>query len=247
MAPCCGPNNVVGTSLARSSNAVSQRIARPSTSVSRPASTVVSATPSEQASTSTSSVLAGSTRQARTLAKILRQTRLGLSTLLRTSDAQSASLDERVAAQMRTFTDSLRRLPDGGDAVLPPQRSSSAVDECFIDLRRPEFAPRNYQLAAPTCEGSSACGRVMVCQGGKCQARGALAVLQAASAVVGSSGDVAVCTSKCLGKCSQGAAMRVVGPQAAAGDASCKRGQLYTMVDASNVGAMLDSHFLQQS
>lgn len=51
-----------------------------------------------------------------------------------------------------------------------------------LDLDSPDFAPRDYQTA----------GRVLVCQGSKCKAKGALGVLQAVSAVAGASDTVQV-------------------------------------------------------
>lgn len=111
-------------------------------------------------------------------------------------------------------------------ATLPAPPS---IDFDSLDLSDPVFAPRNY---------SDVQGRVLVCQGSKCRAKGALGVLQAVSAVVGSSDDVAVLPCKCLGKCKQGPVVRVKQD----GVAQCS---VYTHLEPQQVPAMLDSHFAQ--
>jgi (2Fe-2S) ferredoxin len=139
-----------------------------------------------------------------------------------------------------------------------------------VDPSLPNFSSRQY----------AGCGRVLVCQGSKCTAKGAgsikevrtccplflaqitcrcsclplptnsfaapttshpsacLASLQAVASCVGSSEGVTVLHVKCLGKCGQGPAMRVV---AEGGD---PRGQLYTRLHPTHVSAALDAHFL---
>lgn len=79
-------------------------------------------------------------------------------------------------------------------------------------------------------------GRVLVCQGSKCQAKGALGVLQAVSAVAGGSEAVQVLPCKCLGKCKEGAVIRVKQE----GVAKCS---VYTKLSPHDVPAILDSHF----
>ena len=63
----------------------------------------------------------------------------------------------------------------------------------------PEFAPGCYEGA----------GRVLVCQGSKCQAKGAGAVLRGVAQLSAGSPGVEVVPCKCLGRCKVGPAMRV--------------------------------------
>lgn len=95
-----------------------------------------------------------------------------------------------------------------------------------FDLDSEEFAPRSYETA----------GRVLVCQGKKCQAKGALGVLQAVSAVSGGSDSVQVLPCKCLGKCKEGAAIRIKRE----GEAKCST---YTHLSPHDIPAIMDSHF----
>lgn len=94
-----------------------------------------------------------------------------------------------------------------------------------IDFDNASYLPRHYESS----------GRVMVCQGSKCKAQGALGILQAASSVVGQSA-VEVLPCKCLGKCSLGPVMRVKGE----GEV---KGLLHLQLKPTEVGAVLDSHF----
>lgn len=98
----------------------------------------------------------------------------------------------------------------------------------MLDVSDPEYAPRSYEVQ----------GRVLVCQGSKCRAKGALGVLQAVSAVAGGSDNVQVLPCKCLGKCKEGAVVRVKQD----GSPKCA---VYTQVSPQQVPAMLDLHFLQ--
>lgn len=52
-------------------------------------------------------------------------------------------------------------------------------------------------------------GRILVCQGKACMAKGALQVLQAASHATAASPGIEVIPCKCLGKCKQGPAVRL--------------------------------------
>jgi (2Fe-2S) ferredoxin len=63
-------------------------------------------------------------------------------------------------------------------------------------------------------------------------------VLQAVSAVVGSSEDVAVLPCKCLGKCKQGPVVRVKQD----GVVQCS---VYTHLEPQQIPAILDTHFAQ--
>jgi hypothetical protein len=75
----------------------------------------------------------------------------------------------------------------------------------MIDASLPEYAPRPYGDVA---------AQVLVCQGRKCAGRGALGVLQAASAVSSGSPSVDVIPCKCLGSCrGTGTAVRIKGPR----------------------------------
>ncbi|KAJ9519104.1 hypothetical protein QJQ45_007664 [Haematococcus lacustris] len=99
-----------------------------------------------------------------------------------------------------------------------------------LDLELPEYAPRSYEQE----------GRVLVCQGSKCRAKGAVGVLRAVSAITSGSEAVDVLPCKCLGKCREGAVLRVEH------SASAKR-TVYTKVSPSSLGELLDSHFATQS
>ncbi len=100
--------------------------------------------------------------------------------------------------------------------------------EAGLDLSSELFVPRAYPVP----------GRVLVCQGGKCQAKGALGVLQAVSAVAaGADSAVQVLPCKCLGKCKEGAVVRVKQD----GVAKCA---VYTQLEPAHVPGILDSHFL---
>ena len=127
-----------------------------------------------------------------------------------------------------------------------PTSSSSLPQAASIDLTLAQFQPRDF--AAPSSSGTSTC-QVLVCQGRKCQANGALGVLQAASAVVGAS-SVDVMPCKCLGKCKLGVAMKVVASDEVQlynemeAPSRAPKGHVYTGVEASTVGRILDAHFL---
>lgn len=76
-------------------------------------------------------------------------------------------------------------------------------------------------------------GRVLVCQGKACMRKGALQVLQAASHATAAAPGVEVLPCKCLGKCKQGAAMRVRTEQQ-------QRSTLVTELDPLEVPEILD-------
>lgn len=103
----------------------------------------------------------------------------------------------------------------------------------LLDISAPQYAPRDYEVP----------GRILVCQGSKCQKLGALGVLQAVSAVTAGSDAVQVLPCKCLGKCKEGPALRVK-PEAAPG-ALPSKGALYTRLTPDQVPAILDAHFLE--
>lgn len=96
-----------------------------------------------------------------------------------------------------------------------------------LDWDSPEFAARDYETP----------GKVWVCTGSKCRAKGASELLQAVSMVAGSSA-VEIVPCKCLGKCKEGAVMRVKEQGAA-------RCAMYTRLAAQEVPSILDSHFMQ--
>jgi len=126
--------------------------------------------------------------------------------------------------------------------------SRTAAPMASVDL--PQYQPRNSAMPSSSCP--STC-QVFVCQGRKCQDRGARHVLQAASAVIGTS---SVMPCKCLGKCKLGVAMKVVAQdemysgrlQASATEApfmaACAQGHVYTGVEPSRVSGILEAHVL---
>ncbi|KAG1654930.1 hypothetical protein FOA52_004716 [Chlamydomonas sp. UWO 241] len=93
--------------------------------------------------------------------------------------------------------------PHSPAAVRDAQQQAAAAS--VIDASLPEFAPRPLGDVA---------AQVLVCQGKKCAGRGALGVLQAASAASSGSPRVDVLPCKCLGSCrGTGAAVRIKGPR----------------------------------
>jgi (2Fe-2S) ferredoxin len=116
----------------------------------------------------------------------------------------------------------------------PPQLQAVLEQPPALDLSDELYAPREYNVP----------GRVLVCQGSKCRAKGALDVLQAVSHLTSGSssssgGNVEVLPCKCLGKCKEGAVVRVKLAGVAAPACS-----VYTCVEPQQVPAMLDAHFL---
>lgn len=87
-------------------------------------------------------------------------------------------------------------------------------------------------FAAKQFQGS---GRVMVCQGSKCRGKGALDVLHAVSALSTNSPGIEVLPCKCLGKCKQGAAMRV--------RTEGQKDEVYTELTPQQLPAIFDAHF----
>ncbi|GFR44451.1 hypothetical protein Agub_g5683 [Astrephomene gubernaculifera] len=93
-------------------------------------------------------------------------------------------------------------------------------------------------------------GRVLVCTGSKCQRKGASEVLRAVSALAYGNPNVDVVPCKCVGKCSEGAAVRVRSSSnstaaagaggAAAGRPSCAT---YTEVRPGNLRGVFEEHF----
>eukprot|EP00195_Chlamydomonas_chlamydogama_P010311 CAMPEP_0202893030 /NCGR_PEP_ID=MMETSP1392-20130828/2683_1 /ASSEMBLY_ACC=CAM_ASM_000868 /TAXON_ID=225041 /ORGANISM="Chlamydomonas chlamydogama, Strain SAG 11-48b" /LENGTH=276 /DNA_ID=CAMNT_0049577211 /DNA_START=54 /DNA_END=884 /DNA_ORIENTATION=+ len=147
------------------------------------------------------------------------------------SSSDSDSDEECTSPTPRNSTSTVCKTPQPRAQSLAIRRPNGEVVDFLqppeLDLEQPEFAARNY----------GATGRVLVCQGSKCRAKGATGVLQAVSAVVGESQGVDVLPCKCLGKCSLGAVIRVKQE----GD---PRGQMYTQVQPQAIGAILDSHFV---
>eukprot|EP00775_Hariotina_reticulata_P008214 gene8214-8406_t len=76
----------------------------------------------------------------------------------------------------------------------------------FVDQ---EVAALDICQSLPSPQQYASTGRLLVCQGKACMAKGALQVLQAASHAVSASPGMEVLPCKCVGKCKQGPAMRV--------------------------------------
>lgn len=112
----------------------------------------------------------------------------------------------------------------GEASSLPPPPCIDG-DEMLLDQLAP---PQEY----------AASGRVLVCQGSKCVAKGALGVLQAVSHATSQAPNVDVLPCKCLGKCSRGAAMRI---KTANGSVA-----LYTQVTPQQVASHVHHHFSEQ-
>ena len=82
-----------------------------------------------------------------------------------------------------------------------------------------------------------AAGRVLVCQGKACTARGGQAVLAAAAHAAAASPGIEVVPCKCMGRCKQGPALRLRSPQATP---SCA---MLTQVAPLEVPEALDTFF----
>ena len=108
-----------------------------------------------------------------------------------------------------------------------------------LDLPSIDFDDELEAAAGPAPAAYPTAGRVVVCQGSKCLSKGGLAVLQEVSRVTSSSPNIEVLPCKCLGKCKQGAAVRV---KTANGTTA-----LYTQMGAERVLEVVDHHFQQQA
>jgi (2Fe-2S) ferredoxin len=82
--------------------------------------------------------------------------------------------------------------------------SSKVLEPPPVDQEMPEIT---QQLPPP--QMYSGTGRILVCQGKACTAKGGLQVIQAASHAAAASPSIEVIPCKCLGKCKQGPAMRL--------------------------------------
>lgn len=187
---------------------------------------------------------------ARRLHSVLRQSRqrfeLAASALCAPAPAQAAA-ELTLESEFQLLLRQLRDMNSAPSTALPSTSTASssvltaprpkapvlAPPPIDFDFSAPEFAPRDY---------GSAAGKIMVCTGSKCQRKGAAGVMAAVTAVVGDSAGIEVVGCKCLGKCSLGAAIRVK-----AEGGPCVRGQLHTELQPSEVGALLDGHFVASS
>ena len=186
-----------------------------------------SSSSSTSSTTCTSPTSCSGPRCGRALSAALKQSRLRLNYAVATasisqiSNVLSSALKEELLATTaeRSLSRSSSVSSDSDDDCMPAvarvgissrfafPAASLPTSPASLDLALPEFRPRDY--AGPAAAPGSC---VLVCQGSKCRAKGALEVLQAASAVVGASPSVEVLPCKCLGRCGQGAAMRVLSP-----------------------------------
>lgn len=87
----------------------------------------------------------------------------------------------------------------------------------------------------PPPQQYSSTGRILVCQGKSCMAKGGLSVLRAASHAAAASPGIEVLPCKCLGKCKQGPALRMRAQQP-----GCT---LLTQVDPLEVPDAVDAVF----
>jgi (2Fe-2S) ferredoxin len=133
-------------------------------------------------------------------------------------------------AIVATMTALLDRPPLLDEVTVPTPLQSLGLPSIDFDEESEAVAG-----AAPVTYPTA--GRVVVCQGSKCLAKGGLAVLQEVSKVTSNSPDIEVLPCKCLGKCKQGAALRV---KTANGTTA-----LYTQVEAERVREVVDHHFMQ--
>ena len=116
----------------------------------------------------------------------------------------------------------------------------------------PAAQPAGVQPLPPNAQG-----RVLVCQGSKCQAAGAMNTLRTASTLAAGCPGVEVLPSKCLGKCKMCPVVRVKGPEplpasaaaTAAGEQVVAKlrgaerlGHLYTQVSAETLAQAMHQH-----
>ncbi|KAG2483563.1 hypothetical protein HYH03_017570 [Edaphochlamys debaryana] len=155
----------------------------------------------------------------------------------------SALIEQRVAKLAAQAA--ARRVKGQPASPAPPATSSSEVATTMV------VSGRNGQteLAVPSppegwdwdeeefrearFEGTG--GRIMVCQGSKCQHKGASEVLRAVSALAQGNAAIEVVPCKCVGRCSSGAAMRV-----RPAGAPCAT---YTELRPAQLPAVFEAHF----
>jgi (2Fe-2S) ferredoxin len=142
----------------------------------------------------------------------------------------------RMARQDSTVAAATARTtaPAGSTMVLHGPGSNS-VEVAVPDVDAPLAAASTWDASAFASMEFGGQGRVLVCQGSKCQRKGALEVLQAVSALASGSPGVEVLPCKCVGKCSEGAALRVR-PEG-------QKCAVYTRVTPEQLPAVFVAHF----
>jgi (2Fe-2S) ferredoxin len=115
------------------------------------------------------------------------------------SDSDSDCEDDRDCSRPSLLRSSTAVVAAGGVQCL--EVAAPVVDQelAALDICQSLPTPREYEST----------GRLLVCQGKACMAKGALQVLQAASHAVSASPGMEVLPCKCVGKCKQGPAIRV--------------------------------------
>lgn len=188
------------------------------------------------------SIVCGLKKQQKKLAKALKTHRRRLEQVLNTvPDSISHAALRDIVAELQNMNSHLERLTTYTATMVAVDGSSSGpISDADTRIRSSQLAAEllsqlelpNLDDPAPEYVGT---GRVLVCQGSKCQREGALGVLQTVSALTRASDGIDVLPCKCLGKCKQGAAMSV--------KKEGSRPAVYTQVKPSEVQSMLSSNF----
>lgn len=150
----------------------------------------------------------------------------GVGKLTATLNADSSSSDSSDSDCDKPHKQSItHHTPEPGFARASVNSLLAVADLQVPDLLEDLEPPVSYQTS----------GRIVVCQGSKCRARGATDLLRAASHLTSSSPGIEVIPCKCMGKCAQAPAMRV--------RASDSGAALVGGVTQAELPAILDQHF----
>lgn len=236
--------------------------------------------PSSQSNVSASGFLLGDTTRS-TLRRTLKQSRkrvdnthtaFSLPALLAAPQLHP-DVASSIESELRILTDSLRQLSQAAPASTQQPSSSSIlrVDPTATTSPAPlqsQLSPSPLPLDTsrplPAALPLRPCaeGRILVCQGSKCQAAGSADVLRSVSALTAGCPGLEILPSKCLGKCRMACVMRVKDLSAEAAteapsgasdaDAGALRGpgqrphpkgELYTGLSGEEVAPVLLKHF----
>lgn len=195
-------------------------------------------------------VVAGLKKQHKKLSKLLKTHGRRLEHMLSAIDDHSTTGSlQQVVHELRTLNTNLEQLvkqPTGhahGVRIGCGSSSSSSDSEDLLSINdslatQPPLTGPVLANPASTSKGTGTSGRVLVCQGSKCAAKGALEVLHTVSGVGQHLDGVDVLPCKCLGKCKLGPAVSVrrVG----------EKPTVYTEVDLNAIPGILAFHFSEE-
>eukprot|EP00951_Prasinocladus_malaysianus_P003358 scaffold23746_cov45-Prasinocladus_malaysianus.AAC.1 len=167
-----------------------------------------------------------------------------LENMVKELDKASAVLNQQIEKlkDQEEKSSSSSSSEDNVEAGMPAE-TDAAVVLARMRLERAEVAsPATAGVGRPVCAMSiedsipSTSGRVFVCQGSACMKRGAGAVLDSVnSSQAVQSGAVRVVACKCLGKCKQGAAIRV--------KAGAEKPEVVTRIGTEHVDELFEYKF----